>query len=73
MLYHFRKILFIFLFNSSLFLLLIIGIQNNSNKSEVNLLIDKTIDLPIGFIIGTTFISGSITGSLLNLRFMNKK
>ena len=73
MLYPFRKILFIFLFNSSLFLLLIIGIQNNSNKSEVNLLIDKTIDLPIGFIIGTTFISGSITGSLLNLRFMNKK
>ncbi len=73
MFYPFRKILFIFLFNSSLFLLLIIGIQNNSNKSEVNLLIDKTIDLPIGFIIGTTFISGSITGSLLNLRFMNKK
>ena len=69
----FRKILFIFLFNSSLFLLLIIGIQNNSNKSTVNFFIDETIELPTGFLIGTSFISGSILGGLLNLNLGNKR
>ena len=71
-LFPFKKILFTFLFNSSLFLLLIVGLQNNSNKSKVNLMIDKTIALPIGFIIGTSFISGSISGSFINLKFRNK-
>lgn len=61
-----RKLLFTFGFNSCLFLMLIIGIQNSSNKSKVNLLIDRTINLPIGFIVGSSFISGSILGSFLN-------
>ena len=69
----FRKILSIFVFNSSLFFLLIIGIQNSSNKSTVNFFIDETIELPTGFIIGTSFISGSILGGLLNLNLGNKK
>jgi len=68
-----RKIIFTILFNSSLFIFLIIGIQNNSNKSKVDLMIDNTINLPIGFIVGTSFISGSIIGSLFNLSFKNKK
>ena len=62
-----KKIFFTFSFNSFLFLFLIIGIQNSSIKSNVNLLIDETVSLPIGFIIGSSFISGSILGSLLNL------
>ena len=59
-------------FNSSLFLILIIGIQNSSNKSKVNFLIDETIKLPISFIIGTSFISGSVIGSLMPLNFYRK-
>ena len=60
-----KKIFFNFTFNSCLFLLLVIGIQNSSNKSKVNLLIDNTVTLPISFIIGTSFISGSLLGSFL--------
>ena len=59
------------LFNSCLFLVLFIGIQNSSNKSKVNLLIDSTIELPISFIVGTSFILGSILGSLLVIDIKN--
>ena len=62
-----NKIFFNFIYNSSLFLILIIGVQNSSNKVKVNLLINETIRLPISFIIGTSFISGSIFGSLFKL------
>jgi len=64
------KIIFTLLFNSSLFLILFIGTQNSSNKERVNFLINKTISIPIGFIVGTSFISGSITGSFLSLCFL---
>ena len=67
-----KKLFFIFLFNCSLFLILIIGLQNSSNKKEVNLIINETVNLPIGFIVGVTFLSGSITGSLLSLNFRDK-
>ncbi len=62
----FRKFLFSLAFNSSLFLFLIIGIQNSTTKNKVNLFIDETVNLPISFIVGTSFLSGSILGSLLN-------
>ena len=62
-----KKSLFAMIFNSSLFLILIIGSQNSSNKSKVNLLIDQTVNLPIGFIVGTSFIGGSVLGSLLTI------
>ena len=64
-----KKIFFTISFNSFLFLFLIIGIQNSSIKSNVNLLIDETVNLPVGFIIGSSFISGSILGSLLDIDF----
>ena len=67
-----KKLFFTVIFNSSLFLILIIGIQNSSNKSKVDLLIDETIELPISFIIGSNFILGSILGSFLVLD-MNKE
>tara|TARA_B100001109_G_C18515392_1_gene313497 strand:+ start:82 stop:303 length:222 start_codon:yes stop_codon:yes gene_type:complete len=60
-----RKLFFIATFNISLFLILIIGIQNSSIKRKVNLLTTETVRLPISFIIGVSFIFGSITGSLL--------
>ena len=67
-----KKIVFATTFNSCLFLLLMIGIQNSSNKSKVNFLINETVKLPISFVIGSSFISGSIIGSLFNINLTNK-
>ena len=47
--------------------MLIIGIQNSTNKSKVNFLINETINLPISFIVGTSFISGTLAGTLISL------
>ena len=71
--YRLKKIFFSTIFNSCLFTLLIIGLQNNSNKSKVNLLIEETVKLPIGFIVGTSFIAGSIMGNFFTLSLTNKK
>ena len=68
----FKKFFSSIIFNSSLFILLIIGIQNSDNKSKVNLVFDETINLPISFIIGSSFIAGSITGSLISIFKFNK-
>ena len=73
MLFTLKKLLFAFAFNISLFLILMIGIQNSSSKSKVNLFIGETVSLPISFIIGISFISGSFTGSILSWKFSNKK
>ena len=69
----FKKLVFSFTFNFCLFLLLIIGIQNSSTKRKVNLLKKETIALPISFIVGVSFITGSITGSFVPIFFDNKK
>ena len=71
MLYELKKFLFNSALNLTFFFLLLIGIQNSSNKAKVNLLIDETITLPISFIIGTSFISGSLLGGFLTLNFFN--
>tara|TARA_A100001035_G_C27568994_1_gene402213 strand:- start:329 stop:553 length:225 start_codon:yes stop_codon:yes gene_type:complete len=68
-----KKIIFSFTFNLTLFLVLIIGIQNSSNKRKVNLLINETVKLPTGFIVGVSFISGSVIGGILNADFNNLK
>ena len=69
----FRKIFNALLFNSSLFLILIIGIQNSLSKRKVNFIINETVDLPISFIVGVSFISGSLTGNLLTIKTDIKK
>ena len=61
----FKKLLLSAIFNSCLFLALFIGIQNSSNKSKVDFLINETIELPISFIVGSSFIFGSLIGNLL--------
>ena len=61
-----KKLLFLFTFNSCLFILLIIGIQNSTKKSRINLIINESIELPISFIIGSSFISGSIIGGIIS-------
>ena len=68
-----KKYFIMTIFNSCLFTLLVIGLQNNSNKTRVNLLIEETVKLPIGFIVGTSFITGSIIGNLFKLDLDNKK
>ena len=60
------------IFNFSLFILLLVGIQNSSNKRKVNLLINETVKLPVSFIIGSSFIMGSLTGSLLYANLLSK-
>ena len=66
MIYSIKKIVFATLFNSSLLIMLIIGIQNSASKEKINFIINETVELPISFIIGMSFISGSILGSLIN-------
>ena len=67
MFFHIKKVLNIIIFNLSLFLLLMIGIQNSSEKRRVDFILVETIELPISFIIGLSFITGSITSSLLTI------
>ena len=67
-----KKLFLALIFNSCLFIVLFIGIQNSSNKNKVDLLIDETIELPISFIVGSSFILGSIFGSLIVLDMNNE-
>lgn len=68
-----KKSIFSITFNSFLFLLLIIIIQNSSNKSKVNFFSKETIELPISFIVGVSLISGSVLGSFISIDFGNRK
>ena len=67
-----KKLLLAVIFNSCLFVVLLVGIQNSSNKEKVDLLIDDTIELPISFIVGSSFILGSIFGNLIVLDMNNE-
>ena len=67
-----KKLFLALIFNSCLFIVLFIGIQNSSNKNKVDLLIDETIELPISFIVGSSFILGSIFGNLIVLDMNNE-
>ena len=67
-----KKIIFILTFNISLFLILMIGIQNSSSKKRVNFIAVNTIELPVSFIVGISFITGTFAGSFLTLN-LNKE
>ena len=67
-----KKLLHSAIFNSCLFVLLFIGIQNSSNKTKVDFLINETIELPISFLVGSSFIVGSIFGSFIDLKMHNE-
>ena len=68
-----RKIIHIIILNLSMFLVLMIGIQNSSERRKVNFIIGETISLPVSFIIGISFISGSLSESLLKINLITKK
>ena len=67
-----KKLFFAAIFNSCLFLVLFIGIQNSSNKRRVDLLINETIELPVSFIVGSCFILGSILGNFFVFNMNNE-
>ncbi len=73
MFFLFKKIIFTLTFNSSLFLLLLVGIQNSAQRSRVNLLINETVKLPISFTVGVSFLTGSLLGSILTTNNNPKK
>ena len=49
--------------------MLIIAIQNSSKKEKIYLLKNESVSLPISFIVGICFISGSMVGSIFNFNF----
>ena len=67
-----KKLLYSAILNSCLFAVLFIGIQNSSNKSKVDFLINETIELPISFLVGSSFIVGSILGSFIDIKINNE-
>jgi len=60
-----KNYLFIFLFNFTLFIFLFISIQNSQNKLTLNFIFGESVKLPLSFILGTSFIIGSLTGGIL--------
>ena len=54
-----------------LMLFLCLGSQNLGKKYSLDFLINKTVDLPIGFIIGTSFTLGLMSGGLTSVLMIN--
>ena len=50
---------------------LCLGSQNLSNKYSLNFLFNKTVELPIGFLIGTSFTFGLMSGGLTSVLMIN--
>ncbi len=51
---------------------LCLGSQNLGKKYSLDFLANKTVALPIGFIIGTSFTLGLMSGGLTSVLMMNK-
>ena len=52
---------------------LCLGSQNLDKKYSINFLVNKTVSLPNGFLIGTSFTLGLISGGLTSVLTMNNK
>ncbi len=50
---------------------LCLGSQNLGKKYSLDFLINKTVALPIGFLIGTSFTLGSLAGGLTSVLMIN--
>ena len=68
-----KNIIFNSVFNITLFLLVMVGIQNSSKSLKVNLILWETIKLPVAFIVGISYISGSIAGGIISLNLDGNK
>ncbi len=56
-----------------LFFFLCLGSQNINKKHNLNLLLNKTVPLPIGFLVGTSFTLGVMSGGLTSVLFVKNK
>ena len=54
-----------------LILFLCLGSQNLGKKYSLDFLINKTVPLPIGFIIGTSFTLGLMSGGVTSVLMIN--
>ena len=52
---------------------LCLGSQNLSKKHSLEFLINKTVPLPIGFLVGTSFTFGVISGGLTSVLMLDHK
>ena len=50
---------------------LCLGSQNLGRKHSLDFLINKTVSLPIGFIIGSSFTLGLLSGGLASVLMIN--
>ena len=50
---------------------LCLGSQNLGKKYSLDFLINKTVSLPIGFIIGTSFTIGLMSGGVTSVLMIN--
>ena len=71
----FRLQLLTFNIASALLLIffLCLGSQNLNKKHSLNFIINKTVPLPIGFLVGTSFTLGVLAGGLSSLLINNPK
>jgi len=51
---------------------LCLGSQNLGKKYNLNFLINQTVPLPIGFLIGTSFTLGLMSGGITSILITNK-
>jgi len=67
----------LFTFNISIGALLIaflcLGSQNLEKRYSLNLLINETVELPIGFIIGVAFTFGFLSSGITSVLMMKDK
>jgi len=54
-----------FLINLFFLIFLILGIQNSFERSKIKFLNYKSAEMPISFIVGSSFITGSLLGNFI--------
>ena len=52
---------------------LCLGSQNLSKKHNLDLFINKTVPLPIGFLVGTSFALGIVLGGVTSVLIIKNK
>ena len=70
------KVSFLFLnllVNFVMFSLLFLGVQNANKKNAINFFSYQSVEMPVGFILGVSFILGTTTGGLPFLFSENSK
>ena len=56
-----------------LILFLCLGSQNLSKKHSLNFLTTRTVPLPVGFLVGTSFTIGLLSGGITSVLMIKNK